>query len=225
MRRMQINNLLVANEGTYLKNLERPVKVTHLLCSGDEETEKMCYAENLNSRGEAKIHLVWEEWFWDSLDFGGHFDEAKYQVRKPRPERKTVGEGISISSLRLYYQVLSILNNQVLSSPPPPSSDLPSQHGGPTPVTKSNQPQNSTFDEIEDEKVFANVLPDATLLPRSARIPDHRTGGKVLSLPSGVFRQLFKQKIEVHRDNCRSDGRLRPQPVPVLLQVVVKLLR
>ena len=101
-RRTQINKFLVANEGTYLKNLERPVKVTHLLCSGDEETEKMRYAEKFNSRGEAKIHLVWEEWFWDSLDFGGRFDEEKYDVRKPRPERKTIGEGMSILSFTLF---------------------------------------------------------------------------------------------------------------------------
>jgi DNA replication regulator DPB11 len=78
----------VANEGTYLKNLERPVKVTHLLCSGDEETDKMRYAEKFNSRGEAKIHLVWEEWFWDSLEFqvGGRFDEVKYTRTSPREE-------------------------------------------------------------------------------------------------------------------------------------------
>jgi hypothetical protein len=33
----------------------------------------MRYAEKFSSRCEAKIHLVWEEWFWDSLDFGGRF--------------------------------------------------------------------------------------------------------------------------------------------------------
>jgi len=92
-RRTQISKLVTAHDGQYVKNLERPVKVTHLLCSGDEETEKMQYAEKFNSRGEAKIHLVWEEWFWDSLDFGGRFDEATYQVRRPRPERKALPEG------------------------------------------------------------------------------------------------------------------------------------
>lgn len=65
---------MTQNHGAYLQNLERPVKVTHLLCSGDEETEKMRYAEKFNSRGEAKIHLVWEEWFWDCLEFGGGAD-------------------------------------------------------------------------------------------------------------------------------------------------------
>ena len=87
-RRNQISQLVTEQAGEYVKNLERPVRVTHLLCSGDEETDKMKYAEKFNARGEAKIHLVWEEWFWDSLDFGGRFDEAKYQVRRPRPERK-----------------------------------------------------------------------------------------------------------------------------------------
>ena len=71
LRRTEINKLLTQHQGVYVKNLERPVKVTHLLCSGDDETEKMQYAEKFNSRGEAKIHLVWEEWFWDSLEFGG----------------------------------------------------------------------------------------------------------------------------------------------------------
>ena len=65
----------------------------------------MRYAETFNSRGEAKIYLVWEE--WDPLDFGSRFDEEKYQVRRPRPERKTVGEGISTSSFRLHSRVLS----------------------------------------------------------------------------------------------------------------------
>ncbi|KAF4571183.1 hypothetical protein EYR36_008512 [Pleurotus pulmonarius] len=91
-RRTQIHRLVTEHGGTYVKNLERPVRVTHLLCSGEEETDKMRYAEKFNSTGEAKppILLVWEEWFWDSLEFGGRFDEDKYQVRRPRPERKTI---------------------------------------------------------------------------------------------------------------------------------------
>jgi hypothetical protein len=69
------------------------VKVTHLLCSGDEETEKMKYAEKFNKQREAKIWLVWEEWFWDSVEFGGRFREEKYVVSRPRPERKVVADG------------------------------------------------------------------------------------------------------------------------------------
>ncbi|KAG5721488.1 S-M checkpoint control protein rad4 [Termitomyces sp. T112] len=92
VRRTQINKLVTEHGGVYLKNLERPVRVTHLLCSGDQETDKMKYAKKFNSRGEANVHLVWEEWFWDSLEFGGRFDEEKYQVRRPRPERKSPQE-------------------------------------------------------------------------------------------------------------------------------------
>ncbi|KAG6853350.1 hypothetical protein C0991_005081, partial [Blastosporella zonata] len=106
-RRTQINKLLTEHGGVYLKNLERPVRVTHLLCSGDEETDKMRYAEKFNSKGEANVHLVWEEWFWDSLEFGGRFDEEKYQVRRPRPERKSLPEETAASS-------------------PPPSPPVPS---------------------------------------------------------------------------------------------------
>ncbi|KAG6810576.1 hypothetical protein H0H92_011276 [Tricholoma furcatifolium] len=97
-RRTQINKLLTQHGGVYLKNLERPVRVTHLLCSGDEETDKMRYAEKFNSRGEANVHLVWEEWFWDSLEFGGRFDEETYQVRRPRPERKVTFEETAATS-------------------------------------------------------------------------------------------------------------------------------
>ncbi|KAF9262954.1 hypothetical protein L218DRAFT_372662 [Marasmius fiardii PR-910] len=87
-RRTQINKFVTQYGGTFLKSLERPVRVTHLLCSGEKETDKMHYAEKFNRKGEADIKLVWEEWFWDSLEFGGRFDEDKYQVRQPRPERR-----------------------------------------------------------------------------------------------------------------------------------------
>ena len=70
-RQTEITRNLKQNDGAYLENLERPVKVTHILCSGDEETEKTRYARRFNQRGEANIYLVWEEWFWDSLEFGG----------------------------------------------------------------------------------------------------------------------------------------------------------
>ncbi|KAI6143841.1 hypothetical protein EDD17DRAFT_1421986, partial [Pisolithus thermaeus] len=86
----EISRLFTAEQGVYVKNIERPVKVTHLLCSGDVETDKMRYAERFNQRGEASIHLVWEEWFWDCLEFGGKFDERKYHVKRPRPQRRSL---------------------------------------------------------------------------------------------------------------------------------------
>ncbi|KAJ7802410.1 hypothetical protein B0H14DRAFT_2892247 [Mycena olivaceomarginata] len=90
VHRTKINKLLTAAGGTYVKALERPVRVTHLLCTGDAETDEMRYAQKFNVTGEADppIQLVWEEWFWDALEFGGRFDEAAYDVRRPRPERK-----------------------------------------------------------------------------------------------------------------------------------------
>ncbi|KAJ7576872.1 hypothetical protein C8J56DRAFT_1031650 [Mycena floridula] len=89
-RRTQIHKLIVKEEGAYSRDLVRPVVVTHLLCSGDQITDKMRYAEKFNQRKEAKIHIVWEEWFWDCLDFGGRFDEAAYLIQEPRPERKSL---------------------------------------------------------------------------------------------------------------------------------------
>ncbi|KAJ4496321.1 hypothetical protein C8J55DRAFT_484199 [Lentinula edodes] len=91
VRRTEISKLVMSQGGTYVKALQRPVVVTHLLCSGDEETDKMFYAEKFNKQGEADIKLVWEEWFWDSLEFGGRFDENIYQARRPRPKpRKSI---------------------------------------------------------------------------------------------------------------------------------------
>jgi DNA replication regulator DPB11 len=70
-RRTTVNRTVTQHCGKYVKNIERPVRVTHLLCSGNDETDKMRYARKFNERGEADIKLVWEEWFWDSLNFGG----------------------------------------------------------------------------------------------------------------------------------------------------------
>ncbi|KAJ6473241.1 hypothetical protein C8R45DRAFT_409750 [Mycena sanguinolenta] len=93
VKRTKINKVLTANGGTYVKALERPVKVTHLLCGTEqtEETDKMRYAEKFNRAGEANPHiqLVWEDWFWDALVFGGRFDESMYQARLPRPQPRS----------------------------------------------------------------------------------------------------------------------------------------
>ncbi|KAJ4473759.1 hypothetical protein J3R30DRAFT_3511458 [Lentinula aciculospora] len=99
VRRTEISKLVMSQGGTYVKALQRPVIVTHLLCSGDEETDKMFYAEKFNKQGEADIKLVWEEWFWDSLEFGGRFDENIYQARRPRPKPRKSVEAAVIPSL------------------------------------------------------------------------------------------------------------------------------
>ncbi|KAG5641864.1 hypothetical protein DXG03_004088 [Asterophora parasitica] len=142
-RRTQINKMLTKHGGMYMKNLERPVKVTHLLCSGDEDTDKMRYAEKFNDRGEANVHLVWEEWFWDSLEFGGRFDEDKYQVRRPRPERKSLPE---------------------TASPPPPSSSAVHSDQPENPAPAPLKPQETSFyDDTEEELASVQRLPAATL--------------------------------------------------------------
>ncbi|KAI0688222.1 hypothetical protein BC835DRAFT_1373595 [Cytidiella melzeri] len=76
--------------GSCVANIERPVKVTHLLCTTglDAMTERMRYAEKFNKQREARIRMVWQEWFWDSLKVGGRCDEDSYDVSEPRPIRE-----------------------------------------------------------------------------------------------------------------------------------------
>lgn len=75
---------MTAEGGSYVKNIERPVKVTHLLCSTgvDAMTEKMRYAHKFNKQKEANIRMVWEEWFWDSLSVGGTLRFVMHRVRR-----------------------------------------------------------------------------------------------------------------------------------------------
>ncbi|KAH9902436.1 hypothetical protein C8Q73DRAFT_3906 [Cubamyces lactineus] len=93
-RRMEINREVTKGGGIYVKQIERPVRVTHLLCANtsDGESEKVRYAEKFNRMGEANIQIVWEDWFWDSLRFGGRFDEEAYKVSNPRPLPKQLPE-------------------------------------------------------------------------------------------------------------------------------------
>ena len=104
-RRTQINRLVSAQGGAYVKNIERPVRVTHLLCAHgiDPPSEKMLYAAKFNARKEADIHIVWEQWFWDCLRLqgadtrvkgatwrlilhAGRCDDERYDVARPPPE-------------------------------------------------------------------------------------------------------------------------------------------
>ena len=107
-RRTEICKLVTAHQGSYAPKLERPVKVTHLLCSGDEETDKLRLATKFKTRGEADIQLVWEEWFWDSLHYGGRFDEAPYHVRNPRPEPKAHID-CTFDMIRVAIEVINIV--------------------------------------------------------------------------------------------------------------------
>lgn len=74
-------------DGGYSKGLSQ--NCTHLIC-GTAESEKITWAQSVNDgrrkarkgkssavgeEGEVMIHIVWEEWFWDCIEFGGtlHF--------------------------------------------------------------------------------------------------------------------------------------------------------
>ncbi|KAI0763303.1 hypothetical protein BD413DRAFT_211081 [Trametes elegans] len=93
-RRTEISSKVVAGGGKYVREIERPVRVTHLLCGNliEGNSEKVHYAEKFNRLGEARIHIVWEDWFWDSLRFGGRFDEETYKVSNPRPPPRALPE-------------------------------------------------------------------------------------------------------------------------------------
>ncbi|KIP11001.1 hypothetical protein PHLGIDRAFT_64495 [Phlebiopsis gigantea 11061_1 CR5-6] len=111
-QRTDINRHVTEGGGSYVKNIERPVRVTHLLCTTglDAMSEKMTYAAKFNQRKEASIHMVWEQWFWDSLRLGGRCDESRYDVSKPPPDRPATP-----ARMRLF-------------SPCVRPSDLPAQH-------------------------------------------------------------------------------------------------
>ncbi|KAH6909345.1 hypothetical protein BKA70DRAFT_1278254 [Coprinopsis sp. MPI-PUGE-AT-0042] len=142
-RRAQIMKIVNENGGTFTK-LERPVRVTHLLCSGDEQTDKMKMAERFNAKGEARIHLVWEEWFWDSLDFGGRFEEEHYLVKNPRPERRAVEEVPS----QVPESDLSRAGS--MSEPPPPRPPPP-------------KPAALDLEDLEDEAASISIVPAVRL--------------------------------------------------------------
>jgi len=191
-RRTQINKLLTHLGGTYVKNLERPVKVTHLLCSGDEETDKMRYAEKFNKRGEAQIWLVWEEWFWDSIEFGGRFGEEKYAVGRPRPERKVISDCRWLVFIYLFIGNLLLNWTPVpASAPPPPPLPLRSvlqqvpsaeaMNQDPNPQLPSNGPDEET--EVASVKRVPAVtlqLWETLLKPRGFKID----GGKLVRSPT-----------------------------------------
>ena len=94
-RRQDIQRGVIKGGGTYVKVIERPVKVTHLICGDQSEanSEKVRYAMKFNDMGEAKIRIIWEDWFWDSLRYGGQFDEGGYEVTKPPPPPRPLPKG------------------------------------------------------------------------------------------------------------------------------------
>lgn len=69
--RSKIHTLLANENGVYLKSLDKTA--THLLSCALEETPKIKWANDYNRTQSDidKIHIVWDEWFWDCLEFRG----------------------------------------------------------------------------------------------------------------------------------------------------------
>ena len=146
----------------------------------------MRYAEKFNNKGEAKIFLVWEEWFWDSLEFGGRFEEAKYAVTRPRPERKTPPEGQDC----IYLILLHKLNNIYPFTAPPLPAPQPQPQPQPHFISRSHiadPPAYPSADHEEEEIAAIKRAPairlqlwESLLKPRGYEI----TGGKLVRSPT-----------------------------------------
>jgi DNA replication regulator DPB11 len=167
----------------------------------------MRYAEKFNNAGEARIHLVWEEWFWDSLDFGGtlgrdfgqsgdltypsgRFGEATYAVSSPRPERKTAPADL--------VSALPQPSSAPLSSSPVAISgrlDQPA-HGLHGPITPLNLPGGASVTEDDESEVVSVRRPasetlqvwESLLRPRGFALVDGRLArspSKASSQPAG----------------------------------------
>ncbi|KAI0327027.1 hypothetical protein GY45DRAFT_1257833 [Cubamyces sp. BRFM 1775] len=201
-RRMEINREVTKGGGMYVKQIERPVRVTHLLCANtsDGESEKVRYAEKFNRMGEANIHIVWEDWFWDSLRFGGRFDEEAYKVSNPRPLPKQLPEQLPPESSTTSDQpgISSEIQNVQASAadagdPPPPPAAGPSSHSH------------------EDDEEIASVkrVPAATLRlwqsilkPRGFEVQD----GRLVRSPS---KSQSRQDTSYRREPSPSSRALR----------------
>ncbi|KAJ6485242.1 hypothetical protein DFH09DRAFT_1458075 [Mycena vulgaris] len=165
IRRAQINKLIPGGGGTYVKALERP-------------TDKMRYVDNFNRTGEADppIQLV-----WDCLEFGGRFNEARYQVQLPWLERRAM-------------EAHSPHNANANSQLPHPRA-----------------PPATTYEDDDDGDEFAPVkqhLPDVTLQLwgnlLKARGYEVASGGVMLS--PGKARQMAVQERAAAGDELPEGG-------------------
>jgi DNA replication regulator DPB11 len=150
----------------------------------------MRYADKFNRAGEASIQIVWEEWFWDCLEYGGRqncsmlrvrrliswvgrFEEDKYAVTQPRPERKSVTGDPPAHPL------------PQLSSAPP-TSTFPTPTPAPArPTTPVNKPANEEAEEeeiVRVRRVPAETLQvwESVLRPRGFVL----SGGRLQRSPS-----------------------------------------
>lgn len=187
-RRADIRRIVEQQGGSYVKAIERPVRVTHLLCSGDETTDKMRLAEKFVNRGEAEIHMVWEDWFWDSLKMKGRLEEARYNVRNPRPPPV----------------VLRSTQPHVPDSAGPSRSN--SMQAAPAPVRPVED-----HDDILDEAARIKIVPDMQLKLWTGLLERRGyevAGGEIVRSPSKTqSRQRSPSPVhDRRRDRQRAGG-------------------
>ncbi|KAI1784898.1 hypothetical protein LXA43DRAFT_1186179 [Ganoderma leucocontextum] len=211
-RRLEVNRELTDAGGTYVKQIIRPVRVTHLICANtsEGETDKVHYANKFNQLGEANIRIVWEDWFWDSLKFGGRFDEEAYLVSNPRPPPRVLPED---------------------TTPPPPSSSVP----GHDPSGLSSEIQNAEtsaagrakYANDGDEEEIASVkrVPEVTLhlwqsilKPRGFEVQE----GRLVRSPSKSQSQRAAEQ-QAHRHREPSPSRLRVPGKTLLLRGTLRV--
>ncbi|GJJ08723.1 hypothetical protein Clacol_002942 [Clathrus columnatus] len=94
--RERVAEIIEKQGGTHLRSLNAPV--THLLCS-IPTSEKISRAKEINGKkGMGTIRIIWEEWFWDCLEFHGRWGEQAYDIDRPRPARKLMAETVKESN-------------------------------------------------------------------------------------------------------------------------------
>lgn len=109
----------------------------------------MHYCEKFNRQGEARIYIVWEEWFWDSLEFGGRFDEGRYAVRStPKPKRR-VAAGVSL-----------VPSEQ---EPSPPEEGSAQEPRGSRQESELERDKDGDQEEPEEKATIKRVVPAFTL--------------------------------------------------------------
>ncbi|KAF8512497.1 hypothetical protein JB92DRAFT_2928157 [Gautieria morchelliformis] len=90
--RNKVHAWLAKEGGVYLKSLN--ATATHLLCCVSDTSAKLKWTRDHNRTQSQtdQIRIVWEEWFWDCIEFGGRWDESSYEITKARPARKFVSQ-------------------------------------------------------------------------------------------------------------------------------------
>jgi DNA replication regulator DPB11 len=69
--RVRIHKLVEKNGGLYSKGFD--ASITHLVCGQSNVSDKVTAARQYNQTRpkESHVRIVWDEWFWDCVEFNG----------------------------------------------------------------------------------------------------------------------------------------------------------